>query len=258
MTTSESILALGAQLRIRVAHANKRVDELRVSLEKYENEVKACVIKEFSSAVTNYRVANLPPIYDEIFGISSEIFHHARSTLDNLIWGLVLNPDFGNMTESDRKQIYFPICFTPRDFTNFQNRVGRFFRHEHLGVLETLQPFHMGDEESELFWIRRALSDLSHFSNHDKHRNLVLINSVVDYSISVTRVDQTHYPIMFFPIHNNQIFATQAKSAASSDLDFKFTLSIQNQFTGATERLMTILEYSADAVSEEIIPMLLF
>jgi len=92
----------------------------------------------------------------------SEVVHHLRAALDNLVWQLVI---LNNAEPFCRNQ--FPVYTKSAPASGRLDTMLRGVRCDHRARIEGMQPYLGGDDP-----IRRALATLVAASNADKHRSL--------------------------------------------------------------------------------------
>lgn len=108
--------------------------------------------------------------------LTGEIVHHMRSALDHLIGGLVLSN--GNSLSKNHQ---FPICSTREQYQRAKDKgMIRGLRKSSYDIIESLQPFAQpvpGDT---------VLSVIQDYDNQDKHRVLLLTNSLTTIADDIT------------------------------------------------------------------------
>jgi len=115
-----------------------------------------------------------PPL--RISVIAGEIVHHMRSSLDHLIYALVIRNGV-----SPTFQHQFPICSTEKDFRQAGERcqikgVGANARR----LIRSVQPFTTPTPDDTILYV------VSQYDNADKHRLLVVVTAVADLGQTVT------------------------------------------------------------------------
>ena len=107
----------------------------------------------------------LPPRFSVLIG---EIIHHLRSTLDHLIWALVIR----NSRSPDRNN-QFPICTTKEKFEDVcQNGMLKGVSGRATKIIQELQPFNNATPKDTIFYV------LHEYDIVDKHR-LLLVTATV-------------------------------------------------------------------------------
>jgi hypothetical protein len=157
---------VGPQLRLKraEAHLNCLGADIAAYLERSPWSVPN--ESEFDGEWEIRRI-RIDPEPDPEWGIlASEFVHHLRSTLDNLVWQLVLLKE-----EKPGRKTKFPIYTDPVEPPSPKqlSRVLRGIRQDHRAFIEELQPYtglhiHRGP--------KIALTTLADLSNIDKHRYL--------------------------------------------------------------------------------------
>ncbi|HEY7097450.1 MAG TPA: hypothetical protein VH437_12045 [Terriglobales bacterium] len=155
------------------------------------------------------------PIPDEIPLIIGDAIQNLRSSLDYLVWELVLA---ANNVPTDKNM--FPICSTEDAFNN------QVARHRLDGVpvdaiaeIKALQPYHYGQQ-----WEKAPIQAIDTFCNVNKHRRLLLSvlavhasRTEIISSASGTSVQSTLSP----RYHDAELAVGPVPSAIDEEMEMK-------------------------------------
>jgi hypothetical protein len=113
------------------------------------------------------QVTRTPPL--RIGTILGDIVHNLRSTLDHLVWQMVL--EHSGDPSALRPRPYFPICLTESDWERVLAKGVRGVSSESSAMLRSVQPFVTNPLQPE----RAPLNTLHELWNQDKHRVILAI-----------------------------------------------------------------------------------
>lgn len=99
--------------------------------------------------------------------IAGEIVHHLRSSLDHLIYALVLKS--GN-TPTRKNQ--FPICSTRQHFDSCQKEALKYVPHSARQLVIAVQPYTTPTPQNTVLYA------IQEYDNQDKHNLLVVVTAV--------------------------------------------------------------------------------
>lgn len=110
-----------------------------------------------------------PPLSSRFSVLAGEVVHHLRSSLDHLIWQLVIS---NGQVPNERNE--FPICNSVEKFAQARQR-GKIqgISATAEARIETFQPYHTAPIENNWLWVVHELDRI------DKHRLLVVVLGVV-------------------------------------------------------------------------------
>ena len=115
--------------------------------------------------------ADLPPIWSVFIG---EIAYNLRSSLDHLIWQLVIHN--GNIPT---KHNQFPIFANKIKYDKAAKRYLKGVCLHSCKLIEESQPFHKVNREGAYLWILHSICNI------DKHRHLNLVDHYSRISVNV-------------------------------------------------------------------------
>jgi hypothetical protein len=161
-------MALPQNVQWKFYHAVSHFNALREQLERYY-QTNPCKIVRQPNSPSN------APLYDIVaseeiparFGlIAGDFLQNLRSTLDYLVWELVL----ANSQTPDKKNM-FPVCLTEKSFKDaIKSERLRGVADKPLKLIDSLQPYRV--EES--MRAKVPLAVLDELVNINKHRRVVL------------------------------------------------------------------------------------
>jgi hypothetical protein len=113
----------------------------------------------------------LPKIPEDFVMVVGDCVHNLRCVLDHIMWNIAYG-SAADVALRNQKKIMFPITGTPEEFTR-QIARGRLTgtAAEVRALVESVQPYNAGYER---------LAILNELENIDKHRALVVVESVTD------------------------------------------------------------------------------
>lgn len=132
-----------------------------------------------------YFVLDLPKCPAELSTVAGDCLHNLRSSLDYLIWQLVL----AHPPHQPTGRTMFPICSSVESF-NSQLKRGRLrgVPQGAVAAVEALQPFDA---------LHHPLSRLERLCNADKHRDLHFMTAVAtDLDISFSRDGEVYFQMV--------------------------------------------------------------
>jgi hypothetical protein len=150
----------------KLVRAVEHLKALQLELENYFKSSPGHLLRESETEDTvSYVFQPKGPISPRIGFIVGDCLQNARSSLDYLVWELVLAA--GNMPNAKNA---FPICTTPDAFAD-QLKRKRLDGVDSDAVTEIrcLQPYHLGPEAD-----KATLAVLERLTNINKHRRLLL------------------------------------------------------------------------------------
>jgi hypothetical protein len=165
---NENIKNLNAEIAAFV-HPNNYIIARNV-----DHQAKTCTFAAFGQSI---------PLRFSV--LAGEIIHHLRSSLDHLIWALVLarhqTPDF---------KVQFPICLTPEKFkTAVKRGIIKGVSGSAQAIIERVQPYHNAN------WRNIASDDplaiLQEFNNTDKHKLLAVVVSAAHIPLKLNFLNTT-------------------------------------------------------------------
>lgn len=260
MTPSELGLAeLTREVYRRTSQAKKRLDELNALCQAYEEKLQPRVEESYENGKTVYKIPRLPDLPHEISLLASEVLHHLRASLDNLVVGLASLCADRPLNSLEERPISFPVYDNKVDFGSFQQRGLSLLDSEYVDLLFRLQSINPEDDKDEdnMKWIRTALQDCALYSNHDKHRRLTVVGAAVRGSGSVSMPGVINPVINIGGLRNNQNFASHLTVEGFGEVSFDFTIYLLNPSNGKPIELSNTLDQLYDAVQDQVIPMFL-
>ena len=154
------------------------------------------------------------PIPDHIPLIIGDALQNLRSSLDYLVWELILAAN-----NEPQNSNLFPVCETPKVFAE------ELRRNRLLGVptdaiteIERLQPYHAGDKwESACLWV------LHYFCNINKHRRVLLTTLAVHASHAEWSSTESHsvQSTLTPRYHGAEVSSSPAPSKAGEIMEVK-------------------------------------
>ena len=166
MTPSDrDISELARKIRQRTNQAKIRLDEMNRLCQSYEEKLESLVTYSSEKGKTYYKIPNMPDPPEEISLLASEVLHHLRSALDNLIVGLAVRSINRDLTNAEEKPISFPVFGIKSDFDSFREKNLVQLNLEYIDLLSRLQPIDLENDSDEDYnkWVRTALKDLRLF-----------------------------------------------------------------------------------------------
>jgi hypothetical protein len=163
-------MALPFSVEYKFFRCQKHFHELQAELHAYYKTNPCGMVREQNSSSDRptFTFQTIKPIPARVGLIVGDFVQNLRSTLDYLVWELVLvngdNPDEKNM---------FPICTEPASFKNAMR--GKRLRGVHpdaVKIIDELQPLHLVESDRE----RTVLFILDRLANINKHRHVLLAN----------------------------------------------------------------------------------
>ena len=257
MTPSAANLAeLERELLLRTNQAKIRLDEMQRMCAAYEKELETLVISSNENGVTYYKIPGMPDPPKEISLLASEILHHLRSALDNLVVGLTLISANRTLTDAEEKPISFCILGLKSEFDTFQEKKLVLLNSEYIDLLFRLQPIDMGNDRDEDYnqWVRTALEDLALYSNQDKHRRLALTGQAVSGSGSSAGPGIVPPSISIGGVRRDENFASHATVTGHSEETFQFTVYFLHPITNKPIGISQALDEIYDAIQTQVVP----
>lgn len=118
-----------------------------------------------------WRVKINTPYPPDAAWILGDIVHNLRSSLDNALFHIVTEINGHTPSDSEARQIQYPIDDTPELFRRHIKKLGKWLTPEQCELIEATQPFAASGEPNDEFRMMSILRDLS---NTDKHRQLIV------------------------------------------------------------------------------------
>ena len=185
-------MALPGPLQFKVFRAYEHFEALSAEVQRYFKSEPAKLVGKHDPATNQPAVflETVKPIPGRIAHIIGDMVQNLRSSLDYLVWELVIAAK-----NSPGKDNMFPICTTPGSF-NRQLARGRLrgVAPAAAAVIQALQPYHLGEEAKTA-----ALFMLDELCNINKHRHVPLINfggGAVRGGVPTAVVDGVQYAIL--------------------------------------------------------------
>lgn len=171
-------LLSGVQAKLERAQELTNILDVEIAEYLAANKSKLKIKKVFQNNGLRYAFVvsgdlDIPLRFSILFG---EIVHHLRSSLDHLVWALVVK---NGGKPANKNQ--FPICQTPEDFRE-QCKRGRLngMSERAKDIVRSQQPF---TNKDKLNTILQVVSDCN---NCDKHRLLVVAAGAANISEQMT------------------------------------------------------------------------
>jgi hypothetical protein len=171
-TTSEIWSAIISRMEFaiqRADHALAKLTALAAEIETYiasvEIESECTITPDRDGYLVHSFLRPPPPATWKL--VVSEVIHHQRSALDNAAWHLA------NMAgpPSDPRAIAFPVVHQEEKWNSAARRNLAGVPQVAVDLIRSVQPF-VDSTDSKASW----LALLQHFSNQDKHAELLRVN----------------------------------------------------------------------------------
>lgn len=260
MTPSDSTLSeLEGEIRQRTHQAQRRLDEMNVLCNSYQSNLANRVVSTNENGKTYYKIPNMPNPPEEINVLVSEILHHLRSALDNLIVGLTVRSANHGLTDAEEKPISFPIVSLKSDFDSFQSKKLSLLNSEYVDLLYRLQPIDLDpDNDDDLnYWVKRALRDCAFYSNYDKHRRLPIVGPTISGSMSAAGPGVSTPRIHIGGVRTDEYFAWHETVPGHGEVSFRFLVYLFSPFEGKAVDLSQRINQIDNAIQSRVIPMFL-
>jgi hypothetical protein len=150
----------------KLYYSKLQLDCLNSQIERYlEDPSRAMVIKQDGSADDPTVTLTAEEVPSIIRLLAGDVLQNLRSTLDYLVWELVL----ANNGVPDEHNA-FPVCVTPHGFKEAKKRRLRDVSPEAFAMIDGLQPLHFeqGKEGESLIFV------LDKMTNINKHRSILM------------------------------------------------------------------------------------
>ncbi len=153
-------------VRRKITHAKLHLERVNAEAARYHKANDNQFVPEANNSTNQptFRVRPKLPIPDEIALFVGDCLQNLRTSLDYLIWELILAA--GN---TPGKKNQFPVCLAPKAFQDAQ-AAGRLQGVDPAAValIESIQPYHDGKPDAT------CLAILDVLTNINKHRHLLL------------------------------------------------------------------------------------
>jgi hypothetical protein len=258
MTPSDSgLVELEREIQLRTDQAKERLDEMDILVKSYQKELEALIVPSSKNGRTYYKIPEMPDPPEEINLLASEVLHHLRSTLDNLIVGLASFCSKRTLSNDEEKQLSFPIYEKREPFDDFQKKNLKFLNSKYMDLLFRLQPIDMEHDRDEDYngWVRTALGDCALYSNHDKHRRPLHVGQAVSGSRSAQGPGVVLPPITKGGVRTDEDFAWHETVPGHGEVNFLFTVYFLHPLSRKPTGISQALDQIYDAVQSEVIPM---
>lgn len=220
----------GARLKIIRAygHLKALLDEIDAALEGQPNAVLAQIEPETGDKVYRAHMPWQPP--REWGLILGDVVHNLRSSLDHMVWDLVLLN--GCIPDGS---VEFPI-YWDRSKYDLKNEAARKLRGVHADaaqLIEEAQPYHGMNPKRHPLWLLRELDVI------DKHRSILLTSSVATLRSYGYFGDLPETPVASGPGLNDQdeIFRIPARTHAEQQIHPSFICDIALDVVGPSPGL---------------------
>ena len=150
------------QSEIRLEWAEKKLNELKTLIEVANQETIDFAIRESQTDGMQLVFHFQDRVHDEAIRLLSEFLHHARASLDYIVFDLARHN-----TSSEQDRTRFPICECSKLFEKSRKSALKFLTDEQIEVIKRVQPYNGFP----------VLALLNRISNRDKHREFVLAPS---------------------------------------------------------------------------------
>lgn len=260
MTPSDSDLAeLEREIQLRTNRAKERLDAMNILVKPYQKELQARVVSSSKNGRTYYKIPDMPDPPEEINLLASEVLHHLRSALDNLIVGLASFSSIRTLSNDEEKQLSFPIYEKKELFDDFQKKNLKFLNSRYMDLLFRLQPIDMERDHDEDYydWVRTALQDCALYSNHDKHRRPLRVGQAVSGNRSAAGPGVIPPPITKGGVRTDEDFAWHETVPGHGEGSFLFTVYFHHPLSRKPTGISQALDQIYEAVQSEVIPMFL-
>ena len=204
-------------VRQKIARSAEHLKTVETEVQRYFHKKPCNVVAEFDTKSNRVigKFVVTSPVPDSIPIILGDALQNLRSSLDYLIWELVLA---ANGSPSEKHM--FPICTTLDAFNNQINR-GRLdgVTPDALAVIQAMQPYHMGQDA-----ISHVLAVLDSFCNINKHRRILLTALATHFSrteIVSSTVGRSIQTTLSPRYHNAEIFASHAITEGGEEMEMQ-------------------------------------
>jgi hypothetical protein len=128
---------------VKHQHAQDHLERLRGVCAEYRSTDPLEVSPESTPVPGEaaYRLRQSTPIPMAVSLIVGDLVHCLRSSLDNLVFGIVGDSLGRDMTEKEERACQFPICSSPDDFDRFFKSRAKIMDERVQGNLRNVQPF---------------------------------------------------------------------------------------------------------------------
>jgi hypothetical protein len=151
----------------KIVRAYEHLQALEAEMQRYSKSHPAKMVRQNEGPLDEYvaRLETEGPIPGRLPIIMGDFFQNLRSSLDYLIWELVLAAK-----NTPGKHNMFPVCATPQAFQDAISKQRRLLGipTDAATLIERLQPYNCGDYAKSILWV------IDDFCNINKHRRLLL------------------------------------------------------------------------------------
>lgn len=161
--------------RLKLAWAQRRIEELRESILEYGNSKPYRIESEKDSASGKwqgvFRVTGMPPFTDWSLMVGDAV-HNMRGSLDALLFGIAQRHAATRnavLTAEEERSIQFPICDAATAFDGQRRRLSSLPQGA-VDAVEALQPYQPSQKVAHI----HPLIFVRDISNFDKHRQLLV------------------------------------------------------------------------------------
>jgi hypothetical protein len=241
-------------VRQKIARSREHLKSVETEIKGYFEKEPCRVVAEFdtnSNRVVGRFVVTLP-VPDSIPIILGDALQNLRSSLDYLVWELVLAAN-----GSPGKKHMFPICTSLDAFHNEISR-GRLdgVATAALAEIQGLQPYHMGQDAAA----SHVLAVLDSFCNINKHRRILLTALATHFSrteIVSSTLGRSIQTTLTPRYHDTELFASHAVTEGRETMEMQgdaFFFVTFNEGAAKDIEIATCTNQIWRIVNEDLIP----
>lgn len=161
--------------KLKAQRALEQIEEIRVAIEKFNQDAKYEIFCEKSENSTICRAKLITPLPTTLNVRIGEVLFNLRSALDLLAWALLslIPPD---QPKPNPRNVYFPVADS-KDIYKGSEEKRKFFPPGALKLFDELKPYYPEEgymsgkqvDGNEVLW------DLHRIHKDDKHRTLLMV-----------------------------------------------------------------------------------
>lgn len=233
----------------KLAYSNRLLEILDSKIDAQLNEKSDAAIGEEYKDLSSFRAIlqgkEVPTIIPLICG---DVLQNIRSTLDYLVWELVI----ANKQKPDERNA-FPVCIAQSTFKDSQKGRLRGVHPDAITIIESLQPYHLGQGKER----ESAIFVLDKLANIHKHRTILMAQERHAPVEMIRVVDPAGNVLGFDPLlaMDEKAVAEYIKAALEMKVNAQMVIFVQ--FGEGPAKGMEVISVVAglyDSVALDIVP----